>query len=202
MPSSSWNNKNVRAGLRYSLCALLVLVSMMSLLIWLYGEGLLQNLSDRRLENYWRDQGLYLNLHLSPHEAILSFAGSEAPLSDDVIRQIGEIPNLRIIYFRGSQITPKQMTDICNMNLPLLKSIGVIGPLIGVTDGNDGFQSIGNLGSLEYLILNGIPINDEVFPQFAKLKSLKELSIRDSRISQDGFNRLRDLLPNTTIKTK
>ncbi|MBT4865989.1 MAG: hypothetical protein HON53_12860 [Planctomycetaceae bacterium] len=60
-------------------------------------------------------------------------------------------------------------------------------------------SQLASLRELQSLYLDGADITDDCIDDLINLTDLQELSIEDTRISSDGANHLRDLLPNCSV---
>jgi len=58
---------------------------------------------------------------------------------------------------------------------------------------------IASLNHLQRLTLRGMPITDGAIDQLACFRSLKELDVRETRISETGISRLKAALPSCEI---
>ncbi len=66
---------------------------------------------------------------------------------------------------------------------------------------NSDLVSVSRISQLDDLALDGNEISDAGIKALATLKSLKKLSILDCKVSVDGVERLKKLLPNCEIST-
>ncbi len=60
-------------------------------------------------------------------------------------------------------------------------------------------EKIGTLSHLEYLNLNGNHYLTNISDEIAKLEKLKELHLKDNRMSEEKIEKLKTLLPNCKI---
>ncbi len=65
---------------------------------------------------------------------------------------------------------------------------------------NESIQSISQFANLEELDLSNTSITDEAFPALGRLRKLKTLHLTGSQVTPAGVQRLKSLLPKTTIQ--
>jgi hypothetical protein len=77
-----------------------------------------------------------------------------------------------------------------------LKTLRRVKQLTGVTD--QELEIISSSSRLEFLELQG-PLTDASVPNLGKLRALKYLQLLETKLTQDGFDELRKLLPTCSM---
>lgn len=72
--------------------------------------------------------------------------------------------------------------------------------LDGTKISNESIPLISQFANLEELDLSNVPITDEALPALGKLRKLKTLHLSGSGVTPAGLQRLKSLLPKTTIQ--
>jgi hypothetical protein len=68
-----------------------------------------------------------------------------------------------------------------------------------VKPGDDDLMRVEALGSLEHLDLDGSPVTDAGLKHLYRLKTLKSVSLSNTKVTQQGIDDLQKQLPGTTI---
>jgi hypothetical protein len=108
-------------------------------------------------------------------------------LTDDGVHYLASLP-LEVLWL-GGRITDRGMKEVATMTA--LRHLDVCCP--GVTD--EGLRALSGLERLEVLWLTNCQITDESIAPLSRLKSLRELALGKTGVTQSGRQRLRELLP-------
>jgi len=161
------------------------------------GEGLSQLSEAKRLRmlalrgSVFNDSTVALIHELSSVNE-LQLVGTS--ISDEGLRSIAEMPNLSSLFVSISPITDSQVGVISEMSS--LQCLDLCG--VGLND--EHLLQLARLPSIKYLQLCNNPISDEGLRTIEKMKQLVWLDLRDTLVSEDGKERLRQVRPGIEIR--
>ncbi|HYI97852.1 MAG TPA: hypothetical protein VEX68_30210 [Bryobacteraceae bacterium] len=112
-------------------------------------------------------------------------------LTDQGLRHF-ENSNLEVLWL-GPRVTDIGMKTVASMRS--LKHLDICAHL--VTD--EGARELAGLPNLQILWLTRCRLTDDIVPMLSKWQNLRELNVRHTEITQQGFERLRQALPDCRI---
>jgi uncharacterized protein (TIGR03000 family) len=132
------------------------------------------------------------------HLERLHIGGSE--LTDKHLKRLKELPKLKILGItRTSPITDaglahlKAWPALTRLEFSNMEGGDVIVPKVT----NAGLAHLAGIANLEELVIQGGQFTDEAIPHLARLKSLKTLVLDRTNCTEQGYEKLRKVLPET-----
>ncbi len=135
---------------------------------------------------------------------LLSLRMEACKVSDDDLKALANMPQLVNLYLGGTQVTDAGLPRIGK--LPELVLLDLCD--CAITD--KGLRSLGHFKQLQHLWLSKTirygendrsQLTDGAVEYLSTLKTLIDLQIADSQLTDDGLSRLREALPKTNIST-
>lgn len=129
-------------------------------------------------------------LHLSNLESLHFW---ETFITDETLKKISNFPKLRHLDLDTTRITDaglSYLADLIHLKELILHSNAIKG---------DGLRYLVNL-NLSHLDLLATDIDDDSIKYLKQMKSLKHLRIVETQISESGFLKLKEFLPDCLIR--
>lgn len=118
---------------------------------------------------------------------------SRNDISDAGLQEIAKLERLDSLSLRGARITDKGLTNLKDLPLTSLD-------LSDNKVSDAGLKEIKHLKTLRYLSLDRTDISDTGIQQLRTLSELTTLSIRSTKVTEKGANRLKESSPDLEIK--
>ena len=125
--------------------------------------------------------------------------------SNEDMKLLGRLPQLEALDMLYARVTDKEQRIVdedgtydfveAYFELPRLPQLRGLN-LYGATFRGDGLR---NIPSVEVLDLSDTDVGDDSIPALASLTKLKELSLYNTEISEDGLRQLRQALPTCEV---
>jgi Leucine-rich repeat (LRR) protein len=124
----------------------------------------------------------------------LVFTHVENPFAPSALRELQLFPRLRELSFGGYRhVTVPALLELCE--LPNLKELNLRSSNISDSE----LTHIGNLKNLDYLFLNNTSVTDAGLVHHSGLSELKLLDLRGTAATASGVAELQKALPHCTI---
>ncbi len=142
---------------------------------------------------------------LSPLKELVSLRLDSCNVTDDHLADLKLMPQLSMLYLRNTKVTDRGMKDIRNLDQVLLLELSDC----VVTD--EGLMSLGRMPVIQHLWLSKTirygendrsAFTDDCVAYLSSLKSLRDLRIADSRITDASIEKLRMALPDAKVDTE
>jgi hypothetical protein len=131
--------------------------------------------------------------HILPHQGLTQLWLEDTQLTDASLPRVALNRGLTHLNLSGTGVTDQGCSHLAG--LPELKVLAL--RATGIT--NDVVTTLEQLPSLQYLYLMRTPLDDDAVAGLSQLK-LRQLDIRFTQISADGYERLKQALSNCTIE--
>ena len=113
------------------------------------------------------------------------------PVTDAGLTHLKSLQNLQELYLRETAIQGTGLADLTS-----LRTVDLYGTRVK----DSGLAQLGRLQKIEWLRLDATDITDDAVTTLTMLRGLQWLSVRGTRLTPKGVERLRITMPKCTIE--